>query len=260
MRELTPIWASVWGILTVICVPGLRANAETEYFPPRAFVLVNPPNGTKDVSGMLADGYSEDLRRTGEPSMWKKAREDGRLDAYRFLWLPGFDAAYRPVVVRIEMAGQQASLIVVQLGKGGEEEAGKIVLSKRASLNQDQWNHLTKLVRRADFWDMPSRINDLGLDVEALLVEGAKGGEYHVVVRHSPQPGAYRELCRYMLDLTGQDMGQQNWPAPPRSREGVWVLVGFLGLCLATLLVYAVLRRGVRPRTPNPHVGPNEAA
>jgi hypothetical protein len=252
MIGMRPIWASAWSILTVICLAGVRANAETEYFPPRAFVLVNPPNGGKDISGMLADQYSEYLRRIDEPSLWKQAREDGRLDAYRFLWLPGFDASYRPVAVRIEKAGRRVSLIVVQLGRDGDEDAGKIVLSKQMPLNQDQWNRLTKLVGRANFWDMPARIDDLGFDVETLLVEGAKDGEYHVVVRHSPEPGAYRELCRYMLDLTGPDMGQQGWPAPPPSRAGMWVLVGFLALCFAALLVYAVLRWVICPRKPGP--------
>lgn len=258
MIGMKPIGISVCSLLAVLGSAGLRAKAETEYFPPRAFVLANPPDGTNDVSGMLTAEFAGWFRRINEPSLWEKARGEGRVEAYRFLWLPGFDASYRPGVVRIEKARGGASLCVLQLGKAGVEDPGEVVLNKQVSLTQDQWARLSKHVDRSNFWGMPTRINDLGMDVETLLVEGAKDGNYHVVVRHSPPPGAYRELCREMLDLTGLDMGQRDWRAPPPSRTGTWVLAGFLGLGLAALLAYAVLRRINGPTALKPSLGPDE--
>jgi hypothetical protein len=44
-------------------------------------------------------------------------------------------------------------------------------------------------------------------DGDQLIVEGVRGGKYHVVDRWMPDP-AYAELCRYMLDLTGIKVGE----------------------------------------------------
>src|SRR4051794_37575604 len=89
-----------WALLpTIITLAGVRANADTEYFPPRAFVLESPPGDRKDISGSLADGFSRHLRAMNEPSLWKSSHGDKGPSTYRFLWLPTWG---HPVAVRIE--------------------------------------------------------------------------------------------------------------------------------------------------------------
>ena len=247
MIGMRPIWASAWGFLAVICLTIVRANADTECFPPRALVLENPPSGTTDISESLEEQFSVAFGRMNEPSLWKLSQGDKGVVSYRFLLLPTWN---KPVAVRIERTWGRMALNLVRLDGQAGYDIGQIDLNKQVSLSQPQWERLTTLVEGADFWDMPARIDDLGCDGADLIVEGVKDGEYHVVHRWSPQPGAYTELCRYMLDLTGMEMGQKQWPAPPPSRAGMWVLVGFLGRCLAALLIYAVLRWVIYPRKP----------
>ena len=84
-------------------------------------------------------------------------------------------------------------------------------------------------------------------------MEGVEAGRYHVVERWTPEPGAYRELCRGMLDLSGLDYGQRAWPDPPPSRAWLWVVVGLLALCLASRIAAEAprwLNRSRKPRKP----------
>lgn len=45
--------------------------------------------------------------------------------------------------------------------------------------------------------------NPVGLDGAGWLLEGVKQDQYHVVHRQSPAEGAYRELCIYLLRVSG---------------------------------------------------------
>jgi hypothetical protein len=243
---------SVWIIFSLGCSTGAAANADTAFFPPRAFVLENPPSYQNDISGLLADGYSDALGRMNEPSLWKASQNDRKLTAYRLLWLPTWG---RPVAVRIETAGGRATLHMVQLDGDGGYDLGKIDTTKRMSLRRTDWERLVRRVRTAGFWDMPSRIDRLGADGEELIVEGVTDGRYHVVDRWTPEAGAYRELCRTLLDLSGIDLGQKGWPAPP-SNMRKWPLVFLSGLMLSALFG-ALLLRVLRRRKPPPDAGQN---
>lgn len=241
-----------WGILATIGLTSASADGGPNYFSPRTFALDPLPSGRRDISGMLAKRFATALQKMREPSLWEKARMKRRLDAYRILWLPGFDAVDRPVAVRVEKADRRVMLTVVQLGRDGEEDAGKVVLSKQVHLDRSRWNRLAARIWGAGFWDMPARIDYMGYDGEEFVVEGVRDGEYHAVYRWTPKPGAYRELCREMLNLTGMDLGQRHWPAPPPYRAALRVAVG-LALCLvAVFCLYAVLWWPPRSKKPRP--------
>jgi hypothetical protein len=248
-----PVRRSVWIIFALGCSTGAAASADTAFFPPRAFVLEDAPDHQNDISGLLADRYSDALRRMNEPSLWKASQSDRKLTAYRFLWLPTWG---RPVAVRIEKAGGRATLHMVQLDGSGGYDLGKIDTTRRMSPNRDDWERLMRRVRTAGFWGMPSRIDRLGADGEELIVEGVKDGRYHVVDRWTPEAGAYLELCRTLLDLSGMDLGQKEWPAPPPSDMRTWLLVILSGLTVSALSG-AFLLRVLRRRKPRPDAGLN---
>src|SRR4051794_13199696 len=249
-----PVMRSVWIMFALGCSWGAAADADTAFFPPRAFVLENAPGHQNDISGLLADRYSDALRRMNEPSLWESSQDDRKLTAYRFLWLP---TEGRPVAVRIEEAGGRATLHMVQLDGDGGYDLGKIERTRQISLNPNDCERLVRQVRRAGFWDMPTRIDDLGHDGEHLIVEGVRDGGYHVVDRWTPEAGAYRELCHTMLDLSQMDLGQEGWPAPPPSNVRRWILVILSGLALAAVFT-ALLLRGRRRKKLLPHVGLDE--
>src|ERR1039458_5785092 len=89
-----------WGLVALVVLMEIRALADTEYFPPRAFVVV-PPSGLQDISGTVSNRYTEILRTMKEPSLWNLARQDKKLEAYRLVWIPTWG---NTVAVRIEKA------------------------------------------------------------------------------------------------------------------------------------------------------------
>ena len=248
---MSDIGTSICWLLAFSMIEGPMASAAADpYFPPGIFATEDLPSGRGDISGMLAEWFSGHLRAMDEPSLWATSRDDRDAAAYRFLWLPTWG---RPVSVRIERLGDGATLTLVQLDGSGGYDPGEIAVDKDVPLTIKQWDHLNALVGRAGFWDMPSCIDRRGCDGEEMVVEGIEQGGYHVVERWTPEPGAYRELCRGMLDLSGLDYGQRAWPDPPPSRAWLWVVVGLLALGLAFWIVAEAPRWLNRSRKPRKH-------
>jgi hypothetical protein len=238
-------------LLIIGCSMAPNVGAETEpYFPPRAFVDQNLLSRMRDTSDLLASDFTRHLRAMNEPSLWEASRRDPVIIAYRFLWLPTRE---RPVAVRIEKTRNGATVSLLQLDGAGGYEPGKVVMNKRVPISQKEWDHLKTLIRRAGIWSMPTRIMDLGFDGESFIVEGVEDGKYHLIFRWTPTPGALREVCRYMLDLTGLDLGQAAWPAPPTNRPDGWVVVLLSGSVLTAILA-AFVYRLARRRKPSPCV------
>jgi hypothetical protein len=147
---------------------------------------------------------SEFLDAMKEPSLRGLAEVDRSLTAYRFLWLPSF---HKPVSVRVVMSKEGASLHVVQLDGSGGHEPGKIAMSKSLALSQGQREELSRRLDESRYWSLPSVGNpDLITDGDSLIFEAIQTGKYHVVERHCPEPGAYVDLCRFMLDLAGLEV------------------------------------------------------
>jgi hypothetical protein len=51
----------------------------------------------------------------------------------------------------------------------------------------------------------------------AMIVEGVRGSEYHVVHRQWPPPGPFQHLCEFLFALTGPDPAPPTWEREPRS-------------------------------------------
>ncbi len=85
--------------------------------------------------------------------------------------------------------------------KGGP---GQIAIDKRIALDAEQVRELDRRLEQAAFWTMPTeeKRDVMVEDGDHLIVEGVKGGTYHIVRRILPEP-AYTKLCWQMLDLTG---------------------------------------------------------
>ena len=235
---------SVWCIL--ILLRGMTDMADSGYFPPRALTIREGSGGTDDAEDIMVRAYAEALRRMNEPSLWGLSQHDKGLSVYRFLWMPTWG---RPVVARIEKAGGRVALTVVQLDGNGGYDPGQVAFIKQVSLSGKQWDRLRRKVEEAGFWRMGGRGDDMGFDGEDLIVEGVRDGAYHVVDRWCPRPGAYRELCRTMLDLTGIDLGQSGWPAPPPQSWGGTILVALVVL-FALLFTVFRLRSHSRRKPP----------
>jgi hypothetical protein len=154
--------------------------------------------------------YSAHLAAVGETSIRMVSRRKPDPTVYRLLWLPSF---HHSVCVRIDRAGEGAKLRVWVLdGKGGYEP-GQIAIDKSVSLDADKVRELDHRMEQAAFWKMPTQekrdVNVIDTDGDQLIIEGVKGGEYHIVDRRMPDQ-AFTTLCRQLLDLTGLKM-QDTW-------------------------------------------------
>jgi hypothetical protein len=168
-------------------------DARDYYFPEGAL----HPSRSK-VDGILRDWYSKYLRAMLEPSLSCGERRDGF--AYRFLWLRSF---HHPISVRIEKSGSSVSLNAVEIdGTGGRAPGGIVKWTQRTLSPAEQDRFLTKL-KQVGFWEMRKNQDRFGMEGAQWIVEGAENGQYRVVDRWSPGPGAYRDLCAILLDLAG---------------------------------------------------------
>ncbi len=170
------------------------------FFPAGAFSERN------DSAAFIDRWYSKHLAALGEPSLLTLTQRDRDVTIYRLLWLPSF---HHPVCVRIERASEGARLHAKVLdGKGGYDP-GQIAIDRRLTLDAEQWDRLEQLLDEAAYWELPTRLaDDGGCDGDQLVVEGVRGGKYHVVDRWDPDP-VYKALCHHMLELTGIDVSEQ---------------------------------------------------
>jgi hypothetical protein len=138
----------------------------------------------------------------GEPSLRMLSRRDQGATVFRFLWRPTF---HHPVCVRIDRKANGTKLRAVVLHGLGGYDPGHIAIDRTIELDEAQWQGFERHLEAAAFWKIPTKDpNDdgSGVDGDSCIIEGVKGGLYHIVHRSEPDP-AYTALCRSMLDLTG---------------------------------------------------------
>ena len=179
-----------------VCYPGrsvpTNAMAKGLYFPPKVF----SENDWGDES--YANWFSSHLRAMNEEPLhvW----DDGATESYRFLWLRSF---HHPVAVNIWSCGSERFIAVKEMSGAGGYEPGNLILHQQRTLTTDEWNHFIRLFDNTCFWQLPTPNAILGNDGAQWIFEAVKRGRYHVVDRWSPRGGSYRELCLYMLELSG---------------------------------------------------------
>lgn len=166
------------------------------YFPEGAF-----DNGWRGADGSFESWYGKHLRSMGESSLLDVRDPD--TEVYRFLWLRTF---HRPISVRIVRTGYSFSLQSVELSGAGGYDPGQKLRTDNIEIFSDQWCEFTTLLDRAEFWTLPSVKRDDGaVDGAQWILEGVNAQRYHIVDRWTPEDGALREACIYLLKLSGRD-------------------------------------------------------
>jgi hypothetical protein len=186
---LTPVESS--------CYPGrsLEINAVDKelFFPPKVLAQDQPGNQFRN------NWYSKHLRAMKEESLYSP--EGDWVESYRFLWLRTFN---HPVAVRIWKCGSVRFISVKELDGAGGYEPGKLKLDRKRELTPDEWSGFMRHLNDSCYWQLPSQDHaGDGNDGSQWILEGVKAGRYHVVDRWTPQNGSYRELCLFMLQLSG---------------------------------------------------------
>ncbi len=191
-------WLPVMGWLLVS--PSL-AQAQEPYFPDPVFFPRD-----KELNAIVVDHLSVHLKAMKEPSLWKVSQDDRTATVYRFLWLANFE---HPICVRITKSGGAYSLHVARHDGSPGLTAGRITINKDVKLSAKQWEGLISRLEKTKFWVAPPEVKESrGIaDGDKIVIEGIKGGRYHVVDRAGSTTGeAYKGFCRHLLELAQPDM------------------------------------------------------
>lgn len=155
---------------------------------------------------------------------------------YRFLWLRSF---HRPVVFTLHQSEGQVWLNTKMLDQqprfqddryGGvpkedreeyfkegyvvdkqnpgflvriADRKANIVFNKTISLSDEEWNEFEQLLSKANFWKLPTDIDDGSTDGAQWVIEGHFKNKYHVVDYHSPGNSDYAKAGRFLIKLSG---------------------------------------------------------
>lgn len=161
------------------------------YFPP-------------DFDRFRSKWYGEHLAAMEEPSLFELSRAGAT--ALRFLWLRTF---HHPICVRLHRDGVVVQLIGLRLTGQGGYEPGRIDLRVERELESADWRRIEIALEVARF-EAPPADPRLGADGAQWIVERARGGDYRMLERWSPDSvGAhadFRAACEMFLALAGSDL------------------------------------------------------
>ena len=168
-------------------------DANPQYFP------VNVFSADPGTSNFESRWYAAQLRADHEPSLLDAAKDQSTV-IYRFIWLRTF---HQPIIVRlvIDQDGIGRLTAIEMTGQGGFAP-GVVAKEQTLDVAKQDVTHFQSLVEAIKYWTMPTEAGPVGNDGAQWILEGVQSGQYHVVVRWSPEGGPYREACLYMLKLS----------------------------------------------------------
>lgn len=189
----------------------VSTSANSRYFPTGVFEQVYK-HSIRDK------WYSNALRSLQEPSLFA-LRNDPSLQIYRFLRLSSFG---HPISVRLTINADGSSSIVTRSVDNSPgfltnpaSVTGRLIMDTSTPVDKEQTEKVLEHLQRVAFWEMttdeeeqPRRLGSrshtapvLRHDGSQWILEGIRGGKYHVVDRWSPKQNPYSQICKYLLRL-----------------------------------------------------------
>lgn len=163
------------------------------YFPEGVFFR---DRHTDQIAGNLFTRYLAEMQ---EPSLLRFQPGSGE-SVYRFTWLRSF---HSKVSIRVWTDRQMKTLAFKELKSENKGKNHQLAVAQTRNLTIDEWNEFVRLLNEACVWRLPSGVQDaIATDGAWWLFEVNSDRHYHVVARQSPQD-SYRDLCLYLLKLTG---------------------------------------------------------
>lgn len=185
--------------LWIICLAMAlnMTQAQGQYFP----------KSSVDLRGdeFKSQWYSSQLRALQEPSLLPLAKTSSS-ESYRFLWLRSFN---HPVAIRLDPKSDGTSVLTTKVANGsGGFRPGVLTENTSKVLTKEQTQKCLSRVAKLNFWTAPNSVDDQkGTDGSQWIIEGVKGGQYHVVDRWMPREGIARELGMMLVfDLAGMSI------------------------------------------------------
>ncbi len=153
-----------------------------------------------ELENGVLDGYEDELAAFDEPSLFKLSKKSNAA-AYRYSRGYPFGGGF---AVRVTKTAEGAELRLAEINN--RERPWVISRVEAVSLTATDWANLDALAEETGFWTMATPDDSVRIlsDGKPCMMEGAENGRYHVVVRSSPNPGAYTRLCNFTLSLAGR--------------------------------------------------------
>ncbi|GAB2842214.1 hypothetical protein [Ferruginibacter profundus] len=207
---------------------------DTSNLPKDSLVFYFPINIFSDrpkADSFVQNWYSSALYSFKEPLL---SQNFVGHNIYRFLWLRSF---HRPVVFTLHqsedqvwlntkildhqprfhddryggvpkedrdkyfragyVADKQAPDLLVRIA----DRKANIVFNNTISLSKKEWNEFEQLLSKANFWKLPTNIDDGSTDGARWVIEGHFKNKYHVVDYHSPDNSDYAKAGRFLIKL-----------------------------------------------------------
>jgi len=169
------------GAFIFLTLAGHFGQAQT-YFPPG--VLARTP----EASEAAANRYSKFLKSLHEPSLLELAQQDPNAEVYRFLWLRELD---RPASIRFVTKPGGTGWFYKRMTSGnGGTQPGRLTEYGTSWSWKSRTTSFLSTVEGVGFWNLPTLAGADGNAIPACrahwIVEGIKGGHYHIVDRCSP--------------------------------------------------------------------------
>lgn len=178
------------------CFPGLAVRVNKSSEQKEFFFPVSLSEGAWSAQ-FRKEWYSRHLQAMGESPLVALLDEE---ESYRFIWLRSF---HRPVVVRAWRSGGRYFIVAKRLNGRGGYGPGTLDLYWARSLSENDWDAFLLNLEHSTYWAMQTEDRSPITDGARWIMEGYREGHYHIVDRQSPQTGAYRDACLFLLRESG---------------------------------------------------------
>ena len=166
---------------------GCAIPAGSEFFFPRGTFREEPlPPWHRSMDGFVRPRISDTLRALREPSL---SCQGSRAQVFRFLWQQDFRGS---TAIRMVLPTDPAFAASV-----------RVLNEPTRPISLRAQREFLATFERADFWNMPTYKDAVGLDGASWIVEARIGPHYHVVDRWSPPAGPFRDLGLSFMRLAG---------------------------------------------------------
>jgi hypothetical protein len=167
------------------------ASTQVQYFRVGAL----DPDPERDTRRAL--WYSEELKLLGEPSLWEPTPGQNT-ESYRFLWLRSFQP---DLSVRLDVTGDGTSSLTTKIARSKHSRnSGKLKTSHVLQVTKEQTTLFLATIEEHRFCNLPSAHSYRGLDGADWIIEGNRGGTYHVIDRWMPKDGDVRAIGFAMVN------------------------------------------------------------
>jgi hypothetical protein len=203
----------------LVCVVAGAVLSQSQTIKPSPILTQYFPSGVFGPHSFNDRWYSSTLSALQEPSLFA-VPNDKSLQVFRFLWLPSF---HRPISVRLTINTDGTGATVtrsvdchVGLLTKPASDTGKLILNATGVIDEVPVKEVLGQLQRLAFWSMPTEeepaapqydsagrqlLRIAEVDGARWILEGLRGGEYHVVDRWSPDDNSYSRLCKYLFRL-----------------------------------------------------------